>query len=269
MMMVGISSLRRPLAARSLLRLSRAASTGPGTTKKPTPRPGIDRIGVPFNPYIPMRFSRLPSIFSSPKVVIRSVWNRLLLFAYNQIQVYYFKKSMGNKYKPNFLKWKNDAIETFVQVNKGFAERKLPSIRPIVSEYVYKSLEARTNSLPASTTMGWELLKFNSVPKVVTVHSFPHEDGVPLLVQIVYKFETKQQLLVKKAGQDVQTSVKDLTEYMAFNIDPFTDKIVLAGSVFESPVRKGITPKEGQEREVILSQMKINGDIYRVDPTLQ
>ncbi|KAG7701879.1 hypothetical protein KL933_000430 [Ogataea haglerorum] len=264
-MFVRASSFARPSAARSLLNFARNTSSTASKSKKPVPRPGIDRIGVPFDPYVPMRMSRLPSPLTAPRVYLKSIWNRLLLFAYNQVQVYYFKKSMGKKYKPNFLKWKNEAIETFVRVNKGFAEKKLASIRTNVSQYVYDALEARTNRMPASTTMGWELVKFNSVPKIISVHSFPHEDGVPLLLQIVYRFDTRQQLVVKKAGQDAQNNVRDLTEYLAFNIDPFTDRIVLAGSVFESPVSRGVAPKEGGGREEILAQMKAHGDIYRIE----
>ncbi|KAG7814059.1 hypothetical protein KL921_000333 [Ogataea angusta] len=264
-MFVRAPSLARPSAARWLLNFARHASSAAGKSKKPIPRPGIDRIGVPFDPYVPMRMSRLPSPLTAPKVYLKSIWNRLLLFAYNQVQVYYFKKSMGKKYKPNFLKWKNEAIETFVRVNKGFAEKKLASIRTNVSEYVYNALEARTKRMPSTTTMGWELMKFNSVPKIISVHSFPHEDGVPLLLQIVYKFDTKQQLVVKKAGQDVQKNVRDLTEYLAFNVDPFTDRIVLAGSVFESPVSRGVAPKEAGGKEEIMAQMKAHGDIYRVE----
>ncbi len=231
-------------------------------------RPTINRVGVPFIPYICPRRSRLPSPLSSPIVFVKCLFKRVYMSCYNWVNVYKFKNTMGKGYKPNFVKWKNEAIEIYVKVNQSFADKKIAGVRELMSDYVYISLKHRQKELPKDVTLGWELVKFNAPPKLISFHAFPHEDGSVLLCQIIYRFQTKQKMVVKrKTSKKLNAKVKDLTEYISFNIDPFTDDCVIAGSVFESiperPLSQGAMPTQTET----INMMIKNGDIYRPEPS--
>ena len=174
---------------------------------------------------------------------------------------------MGKGYKPQFVAWKNKAITEFVRVNKAFSERRIESIRDEVSEFVYFQLGKRQAALP-NALIEWELVKFNSPPKLLSFNAFPHEDGSTLLCQIIYKFDTKQKWIVKKRGEDKITETeRDMVEYLAFNIDPYNDNVCLAGSVFEAPLDRKLESKVVASQTKALEYMNINGDIYRTEPT--
>lgn len=227
-------------------------------------RPTINKVGVPHDPYIPVSYSKLP--LSQPLKTLRALWSRVKLFAFNWVQVYQFKSGMGKGYKPQFVKWKNTAITEFVKVNKAFAERKVESVRGDVSEFVYFQLGKRQAALPKALIQ-WELVKFNSQPKLLSFNAFPHEDGSTLLCQIIYRFDTKQKWIIKKRGEEKPTeSERDLVEYLAFNIDPYTDHVVLAGSVFEAPLDRKLESKVVSSQAKALEYMNTNGDIYRSEP---
>ncbi|GME73142.1 unnamed protein product [[Candida] boidinii] len=237
-------------------------------TKQTNQRPAISKIGIPFEPYIPTRWSRMPNFFTSPKLFLKNIFKRCYLSAFNTVQVYQFRRAIGKENKPNFLKWKNEAIETYCAINKAFASKNVESVRERMCEFVYFALGKRQTGLPKNVSLGWDLVKFNSKPKLISFHQFPHDDGSILLLQIIYKFDTKQRLSFKKIGsgkKDITEQVKDLTEYVAFNVDPYTDKIVLAGSVFESPVERELTPKAMPSQEETVNNMIKNADIYRIE----
>lgn len=228
-------------------------------------RPTINKVGVPHDPYIPVSYSNLP--LTSPIKTLRALWNRLKLFCFNWVQVYQFKSGMGKGYKPQFVKWKNTAITEFVKINKAFAERKVESIRSEVSEFVYFQLGKRQAALPKALIQ-WELVKFNSSPKLLSFNAFPHEDGSTLLCQIIYRFDTKQKWIIKKRGEkDFTETERDMVEYLAFNVDPYTDNVVLAGSVFEAPIDRKLESKVVSSQKKALEYMNTNGDIYRTEPS--
>ncbi len=244
-------------------------SSGTSSPMKATnARPTINRVGVPFVPYICPRWSRLPSPVTSPIIFIKCIFKRVYMSCYNWVNVYKFKNTMGKGYKPNFVKWKNEAIEIYVKVNQSFANKKIANVRELMSDYVYISLKRRQKELSKDISLGWELEKFNAPPKLISFHAFPHEDGSVLLCQIIYKFQTKQKMIVKrKSSKKFDSKVKDLTEYISFNVDPFTDDCVIAGSVFESiperPLSQGAMPTQTET----INKMIKNGDIYRQEPS--
>ncbi|ONH74512.1 Inner membrane mitoribosome receptor MBA1, mitochondrial [Pichia kudriavzevii] len=271
-----LQGARIPIAPRAFLRYAstteivtekKDTSLGLGTKsrKKKQQRPTINKVGVPHDPYIPVSYNHLK--LSQPGKVLRALWNRVKLFAFNWVQVYQFKSGMGKGYKPQFIAWKNKAITEFVRVNKAFSERRIESIRDEVSEFVYFQLGKRQAALP-NALIEWELVKFNSPPKLLSFNAFPHEDGSTLLCQIIYKFDTKQKWIVKKRGEDKITETeRDMVEYLAFNIDPYNDNVCLAGSVFEAPLDRKLESKVVASQTKALEYMNINGDIYRTEPT--
>lgn len=231
-------------------------------------RPAITKVGVPFDPYIPPRWSRMPNLFLHPLLFGKCLFRRVYMKCYDWVQVFQFRRSMGQGYKPMFLKWKNDAIEDYVRINKAFSARKLESTRDLMAEYVFFALGRRQKQLPKDTTLGWELVKFNKAPKLMTFHSFPHEDGSVLLAQIVYRFDTKQRMTIKKRGsKEIQEKTRDLIEYLAFNVDPYSDRVVIAGSLFESSPKKRFAANGMPTRQETINHMIKNGDIYRPEPT--
>lgn len=233
--------------------------------KQQQQRPTINKVGVPHDPYIPVSYNNLP--LSRPGLALRALWNRVKLFCFNWVQVYQFKSGMGKGYKPEFVSWKNKAITEFVKVNKAFSERKIENIRPDVSEFVYFQLGKRQAALP-NALIQWELVKFNSSPKLLSFNAFPHEDGSTLLCQIIYRFDTKQKWIVKKRGDaDFTESERDMVEYLAFNVDPYNNDVVLAGSVFEAPLERKLESKVVSSQKRALEYMNTNGDIYRTEPT--
>lgn len=263
---VGLSFVRHASTTDIITKKDPAVGIGAKSKKRqPQQRPTINKVGVPHDPYIPVAYNNLP--ITRPLLTARALWNRLKLFCFNWVQVYQFKSGMGQGYKPPFVKWKNTAITEFVKVNKAFAERKIENIRGDVSEFVYFQLGKRQSALPKGTIQ-WELVKFNSAPKLLSFNAFPHEDGSTLLCQIIYKFDTKQKWIVKNRNEKNFTETeRDMTEYLAFNVDPYNDQVCLAGSVFEAPIERKLESKVVSSQKKALDYMNTNGDIYRPEPT--
>ncbi|QPG73352.1 hypothetical protein FOA43_000662 [Brettanomyces nanus] len=231
-------------------------------------RPTISKVGIPFEPFIAPRWSRMPNPIISPIRFTKCIFKKVYMSCYDWVQVYQFKRNMGKGYKPNFLKWKNDAIESYVKVNKAFSERNIDKARDHMAEYVYFALGRRQKELPKNTTLGWDLVKFNKEPKLITFHTFPHDDGSVLLCQIIYQFDTKQKMTIKhRNSREFQEKTKDLVEYLAFNVDPYTDRVVVSGSVFESLPQRQLSQGAMPSQEETINCMVKNGDIYRPEPS--
>lgn len=252
---------------KSLKRLAAVGSEQGGS--KNSQRLSIFQVGVPHSPYIPPRWSRLtPLITSSPRQFTYALWAKLKLWAMNWAQVYNFRSDMRSGwkgYKPNFLLWKNNAIETYVDVNTAFASKKIPTVQNRVCSFVYDSLLKRQQSLPKSTIV-WQLSKFNTKPKLVSFNAFPNHDGSVLMCQIIYQFNTKQKWIMKNKG-DFQETERDVLEYVAFNVNPFDNNVCLAGTVFESVPNRTLESKVITSQTETIEYMKKNADIYRPEPS--
>ncbi|ODV94077.1 hypothetical protein PACTADRAFT_50966 [Pachysolen tannophilus NRRL Y-2460] len=225
-------------------------------------QPSITKIGIPAKLYIPPRISRLPNPFLNPVRFMKCIFKRLGLVGLNTLQVIDFRKG---GLKPEFILWKNLAIEKFVHVNKAFAQRKLQTVRSECSSFVFDALKNRSKTLPKDVELDWKLIKFNSKPKLLSFYHFPTTDGATLCLQIVYKFDTKQRLVFVKNGETTNQD-KDLIEYLAFNVDPYTKEVCIAGSLFESGIDEKISPEASPSQRTVLNNMVEFGDIYRIEP---
>lgn len=180
----------------------------------------------------------------------------------NTYHVFEFRKTG----KPDFLRWKNAAIESYVRVNKAFAQRKLSSVKSEMSTFVLKALEDRAKTMPKDVVFDWRLLKFKSKPKLVSFQNFPNTDGSTLCLQVVYRFDTTQRLVSVKDGK-ANTQDRDLMEYVGFNIDPLSGAVCIAGSLFESSTKVKLNDFNSQPSQVeVLHNMALHGDIYRKEP---
>lgn len=263
-----IPKLRTPLVVSSIRYNSTTPSTKKSSLLGKRPKdaigqtPSVTKIGIPNKVYVPMRLSKMPSLFTHPVQFIKCVARRMALVGINTLQIIDFRRSM----KPNFLLWKNEAIEKYVLVNKLFAKQNLQPAKNACSVYVYNALEKRLNSLPKNIEMDWKLLKFNKVPKIISFNNFPNEDGSTLCLQITYKFNTKQRLVTVSNG-DVKTQDRDMIEYLSFNVDPYSNQVCLAGSSFESEPDEIVYSRDrSYSQKQIADNMVIYGDIYRSEP---
>ncbi|SCU94860.1 LANO_0E08438g1_1 [Lachancea nothofagi CBS 11611] len=238
-------------------------STGSKKNSKPTdfnPR----HLGISADVYIPPSFKNLPSAFSHPIVFSNAVIRRIYTFGLNTVQVALFRYQSG--LKPNFLLWKNRAIETYVGVNKAFAARQLDSVKPQMSLWVDEALTARAKQLPKNVELDWQLLKFHKVPKLVSVQVMMIP-GRPLEhIQLIYKFETKQRLIkLNKNTHETNKLDRDVTDYVAFLCDASTNELILIGSVFESEPTAKLPKNYEDNMQTAIQRMKTSGDLYRIN----
>lgn len=170
--------------------------------------------------------------------------------------------------KPNFLTWKNKAIEMYAQVNQAFAKRKIASVRPQISLWVEEALTARSKQLPKNVELEWQLLEFKHVPKIVSVQAMMIP-GRPLEhIQLIYKFDTKQRLIkLNKKTNKVEKLDRDVVDYVAFLCDASSDDMILIGSVFESKPDSKLPKNYEDDMQAAIAKMKSSGDLYRLPPT--
>lgn len=220
-------------------------------------------LGVSSEIYIPPSIKNLPNVLSHPVVAFNALIRRIYTMGLNTVQVGIFRYQSG--LKPNFLLWKNKAIENYVNVNTAFAQHRVSNVKSQISMWVEEALEARSKQLPKHIQLEWQLVKFNKVPKVVSVQAMMIP-GRPLEhIQLVYKFDTKQRLikLNKKSGKADKLD-RDVEDYLVFLCDASTNDLTLMGSVFESqPDSKLPKTYEGNTRAAI-ERMKVSGDIFRL-----
>ncbi|CEP61892.1 Mba1p LALA0_S04e03048g [Lachancea lanzarotensis] len=258
----------RHLSTTTLLRQQGSSSTTETKTvkKKDSKLTNFNprHLGISAEVYIPPSFKNLPSFFRSPVVFGNALIRRIYTFGLNTVQVALFRYQSG--LKPNFLLWKNNAIESYVDVNKAFAARNLSSIKPLVSLWVDEALTARAKQLPKNFELDWQLLKFETVPKLVSVQVMM-VPGHPLEhIQLIYKFDTKQRLIkLNKNTHETETLDRDVTDYVAFLCDASSDELIMMGSVFESPPDAKLPKNFEDDMSRAIQRMKISGDIFRVN----
>ena len=190
-------------------------------------------LGVASELYVPASLSRLPSVITSPKLWFDNVIRRIYMLGLNTVQIGIFRFQTG--IKPAFLLWKNKAIETYVQVNTNFASKSVEKLKPEVSVWVEEALNARSKQIPDNVKLDWQLLKFNDVPKLISIQPMMIP-GRPLEhIQLLYRFNTKQRLVkLNKTNNKVEKLDRDVVDYMVFLCDATTNDLILMGSVFES-----------------------------------
>jgi protein MBA1 len=193
---------------------------------------------------------------------------RLYVLGINTIQVALLRWQTG--VKPEFLLWKNKAIEQYVAVNKSFSSGNLKPIEKSVSVWVEKSLNNRISSIPKSVKLDWKLLKFNEKPKLVSFRPIMLPGRPIEFSQAVYKFNTKQELInVNLKTEKVTKTERNVIDYVGFLINLDTNEVILAGSVFENSPQDKIPKPEDIDQSMIFDDMRANGDIYRAPPVIE
>ncbi|KAM3162942.1 Mitochondrial ribosome receptor [Lachancea thermotolerans] len=220
-------------------------------------------LGIATDIYIPPSFKSLPNFFTHPIVFSNALIRRIYTFGLNTVQVALFRYQSG--FRPNFLLWKNNAIDSYVQANKAFAARKVSSIKPRVSLWVEEALTARAKQLPKDFELDWQLVKFYETPKLVSVQAMMIP-GRPLEhIQLIYKFNTKQRLIkLNKRTNETESMNRDVLDYVAFLCDASTDDLILMGSVFESKPTDKLPKNYEDNMQTAIQKMKESGDLYRV-----
>ncbi|SCU84850.1 LADA_0D04192g1_1 [Lachancea dasiensis] len=253
------------LLSRSLSVTTSSWQQAEGANKKSKPADFNPRhLGISSELYIPPSYKNLPNFFRHPVVFSNALIRRIYTFGLNTVQVALFRYQSG--FKPNFLLWKNRAIESYVQVNKAFAARNLASVKPHISLWVEESLSSRAKQIPKTIDLDWQLLKFHKVPKLTSVQVMMIP-GRPLEhIQLIYKFETKQRLIkLNKRTHETENLDRDVTDYVAFLCDASTDELILIGSVFESHPQAKLPKNYEDNMQTAIQRMKTCGDLYRVD----
>jgi protein MBA1 len=212
-------------------------------TGKCTGKTDEERQPLTKDVYIHPSRKNLPSIFMSPWLRIKGVGRRTIALFQNTAMVAQFR--LKSKIKPRFVEWKNLALEQYVTVNKAFINGHLDSIKDNLSMWVYESLKARRQSIPAGTRMEWKLVKFNSTPKIMSIQPMMLPDTPLTHVQIIYRIESRQKLVRVIRGSDkVDTVERDVTDYIGYVFDAGKTpaKVIMSGSVFESKCDDDMNP---------------------------
>lgn len=248
---------------RRLLSISRALMQETKESKKKPVDFNPRHLGVASQIYVPTSFKNLPNVFAHPVTFFNALIRRAYTFGLNTVQVGLFRYQSG--LKPKFLLWKNRAIETYVNVNSAFAHRKLNEVKPFVSLWVEEALEARAQQLPRNIKLDWQLVKFNQVPKLMSVQAMMIP-GKPLEnIQLVYKFDTAQRLVkYNKTTNEAEKLDRNVVDYVVFLCDATTNDVILLGSVFESKPDAKLPKNYEDDNQVAIQRMKVCGDLFRL-----
>lgn len=226
--------------------------TAPVFARFSSQRANVHNLGAAVPLYIPPTKS-LPSWWSSPRIRARLAlrrWGNSGLMWYNSGRT---KKELGTL---DYVDYRRRAIETFVQVHYDFMNNGKAT--PNVSLMVVEALRVRRQGLPKNTK--WELVEFTRPPKLVNYIPLPGASGAIELLQVVYRFDTKQKLTI-----DGTEHISTTTDYFVYLIDPIEDEVVLAGSLFESGINDKVTPDIDPEEDAraVIGRMKLRADIFR------
>lgn len=229
----------------------------------------IKSIGVIADFYIPPRYMNSP-VTSWHKLLFR----RLGLFAINTYSIVKFRRETGLKLHFNI--WKETAVEQLVKANKIFAAScAIPAAKReaylrgqldgITGSEVTKSLVRRANTFPKNSKLDWELLKIESNPKIVSFNSLPDANNITALVQFVLQVKTKQKFTMTSVTSDKPLeTVRSIENYLAYTLDPFTNELVLVGSLFESDHIRGVQPEINFTNSQVMASFQVScADIFR------
>lgn len=225
-------------------------------------------IGLTRDIYIPVSYKKLPNPITSPKAVWNCLLRRLYVLGINTIQVALLRWQTG--IKPQFLLWKNKAIESYVSVNKSFSAGDIKPIEKNISVWVEKSLNNRIGSIPKNVKLDWKLVSFNEKPKLVSFRPIMLPGRPVEFCQAVYKFNTRQELINVNLKTDKVNKIdRSVIDYVGYLINLDTNEVIMAGSVFENKPSDRIPKPEDIDQSMIFEDMRINGDIYRAPPVIK
>lgn len=230
----------------------------------------IKAVGVLADFYVPPKFSNSP-IMSWPKLLLR----RIGAFGLNTFSVSKFKSD--TKLKLRFNDWKELAVDKYVKTNKIFAAAcSLPKAQRqsylqsqldgIAGIEVLKSLSARAATFPARSKLEWHLKKIEGNPKLVSFTPIPDSNDISSVIQFVVKVQTRQEMVISGIAEP-KLSERLVTDYIVLTLNPYTDEMVLVGTLFESDHVRGVKPElEMENVRALENYQKVCADIYRAAP---
>lgn len=227
----------------------------------------IKNIGVIADFYVP------PRILGGPvKLWPRLLLRRLGVFAVNTYSIVRYKRETGLKL--HFDDWKEKAMEKFVHTNKIFAagcnrpvserEQYLKTqLEDVAGTAVVKKLTERALSFPPGGKISWELVSVETNPKVVSFTALPDGNDIATYVQLILQVTTKQKVSVS-AGEKSTDTERTVTDNLVYTLNPFTNEVVLVGTLFEASYERGIQPELNfNNSQVMVAFQNQCADIYR------
>lgn len=271
----GLGSALRGAGVRSALPVMYVRTYADTPKKKKQKAPDITMVpikavGVLADFYVPPKFSNSP-ITSWPKLLLR----RIGAFGLNTFSVSKFKSD--TKLKLRFNDWKELAVDKYVKTNKIFAAAcSLPraqrqsylqsQLDGIAGIEVLKSLSARAATFPARSKLEWHLKKIEGNPKLVSFTPIPDSNDISSVIQFVVKVQTRQEMVVS-GDAEPKLSERLVTDYIVLTLNPYTDEMVLVGTLFESDHVRGVKPElEMENVRALENYQKLCADIYRAAP---
>lgn len=221
--------------------------------------------GVTSPIYIPASRSKLPNIFREPLTVLRTLIRKLYILGLMTYKIGVFR--LQTHAKPNFVLWRNKAIENYVQVNQSFSKGNIDKLKGKISIWVEEALKDRVKAIPKTMRIDWEIMKFNETPRLVSLEPIMLPGQPMEYIQLVYRFNTKQRLIILDGSKKEDKQIKDIIDYIVYIMDVANNEIRLIGSVFENKPGERfskINPKE--DKKIVLKRMKECGDIFRLPP---
>lgn len=226
----------------------------------------IAAAGLPIRVYIPPSFKSYPSFFSSPALWVRLIARRMYAFGLNTFTVG-LARLTGDNFKPEFLLWKNEAVDIFIKVNKAFAKRQVESVDNCLTLWSKYPLIKRQESLPKNYEFDWKLIKLLAPPKLEVFMPYGASGRSFNYLIVVYKFNTLQGLAkYNKSTGEVTKTEETVENHLAFFVDYRTNTLRLCGSTFESGLHDPVKPNEPTSN--LGTVMKIQGDIFRPNDDL-
>lgn len=240
-----------------------------GVATKQTPfKFTLDQAGLATDLYIPP--VKKPSMLLNPKLWWVYFKRKMQVLGVNTYMAVKLRREIGKaRFHP--LEWKELAILLYQRTNECFVKRDFANLQRLTSRWVYGPLTNRSKELSRDYRYDWKLLKFKRRPKVLSMVPLSMPNEPTRFVQIVYRFESKQQLSKLKLGsQDVERVEKDVVDNIGFIFDTEKSPIEgrLIGSLFETPVGSPMPDPSmmPQSRSVVMQGMSVRGDIFRPEP---
>lgn len=257
-----MSLLTRPVAG--LSRLSCRSVSTKNTPFKFT----MDQAGLATDLYVPPL--KTPNILTSPKLWWTVFKRKIQVTGVNTYMAVKMRRDIGrDRFQP--LEWKELAILLYKRTNECFVKRDLAGLQRLTSRWVYGPLSARVKELDPKYRYSWELLRFKKRPKVISMVPLAMPDEPVKFVQLVYRFESRQQLSKLKIGDThVERAERDVVDNLAFIVDTSKTPIEgrLIGSLFETPANAPMPDPSSMPsaRSVVMQGMSVRGDIFRPPP---
>lgn len=231
----------------------------------------LKSMGVLTDFYVPPKLTSCP-ISTWPKVFLR------ILGSYGLSTYFVGKFKQDTKLKLQLPEWKELAMERYVKTNKIFAaacslspaKRKAyleTQLDGIVTTEVKANLVSRANTFPIGSRLEWNLKEVEKTPLVKVFQIIPDRDEVVAFLQLVIKFDTKQEMIVHGESGEQQRTERLVTDHVVVTLNPFSKDLIFAGTLFAaSPYRQLRPTLDGTDMPALFKFQKECADIYRAPP---